>query len=363
MNLEDEVLNGRKEIHTDAYPMSIGELVNIYRDKELDIHPAFQRVFRWKLSQKSRLIESILLGIPLPSLFVAQRSDGVWDVVDGLQRISTILSFMGELLDEDGVKVAPLILEKTHYLPSLSGVSWTNGMPDELKRAFKREKIDVKIIKRESDENAKFELFQRLNTGGSDLSEQEVRNCLLLMLNKDAYNWLKSMSENKDFAACLGLTERLVEEKYEMELVLRFIILATYDERAIPEEDDIGPYITSKMKQLMVDQRFDFESHAKLFEKSFFLLNSTLGEDAFRRYSSQKGRHEGQFSVSLFECISAGIASAIQSGQSDDSVAEKLRSVVTKLGEETDYAAATKHGVRSIHRFPKLVQLARRLFS
>src|SRR5215211_9324737 len=90
MGLREEIDDKRKTIHSDGYAMSIGELLNLYRDGELDIHPEFQRFFRWSDWQKSRLIESILLGIPIPSIFVAQRQDGVWDVIDGLQRLSTI---------------------------------------------------------------------------------------------------------------------------------------------------------------------------------------------------------------------------------------------------------------------------------
>jgi len=75
MTLSEQVESKRKEIHSDAYPMSIGEIINLYLDKELDIHPEFQRIYRWTDVQKSRLIESILLGIPLPSFFVAQRED------------------------------------------------------------------------------------------------------------------------------------------------------------------------------------------------------------------------------------------------------------------------------------------------
>ncbi len=65
-------------------------LNNLYTDNELDLHPEFQRFFRWKPSQKSRFIESLLIGIPIPSIFVYQREDGVWDVIDGVQRLSTI---------------------------------------------------------------------------------------------------------------------------------------------------------------------------------------------------------------------------------------------------------------------------------
>src|SRR5437867_5035246 len=119
MALQDEIANQSVQIKTDSYQMSIGELLNLYRDRELDVHPEFQRVFRWSDTQKTRLIESILLGIPIPPIFVAQRTDGVWDVVDGVQRLSTIFQFVGELKDENSQAVAPLVLEKTKFLPSL----------------------------------------------------------------------------------------------------------------------------------------------------------------------------------------------------------------------------------------------------
>src|SRR6266699_3080952 len=93
MGLQQEIDKTRAEIRSDGYAISVSEWMSIYEKGELDIHPEFQRFFRWSLRQKSRLIESLLLGIPIPQIFVAQRPDGVWDVVDGLQRLSTIFEF------------------------------------------------------------------------------------------------------------------------------------------------------------------------------------------------------------------------------------------------------------------------------
>ena len=90
----------RKDIRTDRYSMSIGEWVNLYTSNELDIHPEFQRFFRWSSEQKSKLVESLLLGIPIPQIFVSQREDGTWDVIDGLQRLSTVFELMGILRNE-----------------------------------------------------------------------------------------------------------------------------------------------------------------------------------------------------------------------------------------------------------------------
>jgi len=112
MNLIEEIKLKSKEISTDSYSMSIGELVSMYKDGELNIHPEFQRFYRWKPEQKSRFIESILLGIPIPSIFVSQDPTGKWEVIDGLQRISTILQTMGELKNNEGSLVETLTLSK-----------------------------------------------------------------------------------------------------------------------------------------------------------------------------------------------------------------------------------------------------------
>ncbi len=116
MSLQQEIDNAREDIRTDGYAVSIGEWISLYEKEEIDIHPEFQRFFRWTPEQKTRLIESILLGIPVPQIFVAQREDGVWDVVDGLQRLSTIYQLVGILKDEEGRSVAPLVLTKNRVL-------------------------------------------------------------------------------------------------------------------------------------------------------------------------------------------------------------------------------------------------------
>jgi len=111
MGLQEELENRRKEIRTDAYSMSVGELNNLYENREIEIHPEFQRFFRWSPTPKTRLIESLLIGLPIPQVFVSQREDGIWDVVDGLQRLSTIYEFVGILRDENGQKQPPSTLE------------------------------------------------------------------------------------------------------------------------------------------------------------------------------------------------------------------------------------------------------------
>ncbi|WP_419832151.1 DUF262 domain-containing protein [Endozoicomonas atrinae] len=274
----------RKEIFTDSYPMSIGELVNLYKEGDLEINPAFQRFYRWSHTQKVRLIESILLGIPLPSIFVAQREDGVWDLVDGLQRVSTILSFMNELKGEDGKKSEALTLSATEYLPLLDGISWNEEnktLDNSLKRLFKREKVEIKIIKKESDTSTKFELFQRLNTGGSQLSDQEVRNCLLIMLNEDFYKTLSDIAKDQNFNESISISDRLYEERYEMELVLRLISLSHSTDDQLRGITDVSEFLTENLKSFS-ESDINWTEEKELFSKTFRIINATLAEDAFR---------------------------------------------------------------------------------
>jgi hypothetical protein len=128
--LAEEITSAQRQVRTDAYQMSIGEIVSMYDNREIIIDPEFQRLFRWDVGQKSKLIESLLLGIPLPSIFVFEKENGKWELIDGLQRVSTVLEFMGKLRNPDGGLEAPSILEGTKYLPSLHNSVWERFRSD-----------------------------------------------------------------------------------------------------------------------------------------------------------------------------------------------------------------------------------------
>ncbi|PKF44303.1 hypothetical protein CW664_11600 [Macrococcoides caseolyticum] len=124
--LEKQIKSKSKDIYTDSYSMSVGEIASMYDDGEIILQPDYQRFFRWTNSQKTRFIESLFLGIPIPPIFIYQQEDGVWAVIDGLQRLSTILQFMGKLRDDHNQdhNVSELSLESTRFLPALKGCKW-----------------------------------------------------------------------------------------------------------------------------------------------------------------------------------------------------------------------------------------------
>ncbi|MCD4732604.1 DUF262 domain-containing protein, partial [bacterium] len=122
--LEKQLETKRKEIYTESIAMSISELSSMYEEGSLYIKPAFQRYYRWKDEQKSRFIESILLKLPIPAIFVRQDSESNWEVIDGLQRLSTIFQFQGILKDEDKPAFG---LEKGSILSEMDGLFFNDG--------------------------------------------------------------------------------------------------------------------------------------------------------------------------------------------------------------------------------------------
>ena len=217
-DLMEELAKERKNIKTDSYDMSIGEIISLYQDGDLKLNPAYQRLYRWDKDHKVRFIESILIGIPIPEIFVAQKEDGKWDIVDGVQRISTLLQLVGELPGYE-----PLVLEGTKYLPSLQGLTWET-MPGDAKRLLKRARIGVNIILTENSIESQYELFQRLNTGGISLESQEIRNCLIIMLDESYYNRINELKNYENFKKCLSITEDKYKVEYHMELIVRYLI-------------------------------------------------------------------------------------------------------------------------------------------
>ncbi len=309
--LERQVGAARLAIAADGYPMSIGEITSMYRDGELIIRPEFQRLFRWSNGQKSRLIESILLGIPLPSIFVAQTDDGKWELVDGLQRVSTILQLQNELRGPDGSQAPALKLEATKYLPFLEGRSWDGpaGFPVALRLDIKRSKVDVKILRRESSQQAKFDLFQRLNNFGSALTAQEMRNALLVGASPVFFAWLQALRRERPFAETVSLTDSAEEEQYGLELVLRFLVLHNRPENLLSANKlkDFSEILDSESVALAMRHPEGAEALAETFRKTFEVISENGGPDVFRRWNAAKGSFAGSFLNTAFEVFGLGL--------------------------------------------------------
>jgi hypothetical protein len=365
MSLQEELDKIRPVIRTDDYSMSIGELSSLYEKRELDIHPEFQRFYRWDEYQKTRFIESVMLGIPIPPIFVSQRDDGVWDVVDGLQRLSTIFQFMGILKDSEGKIESPLVLEKTKHLPSLEGKLWEstekpeNSFDVAQRLYLKRSKLHVSIILRESSEFAKYELFQRINSGGSKLSDQEMRNCILVQKNPQMYRWLDELAHHDNFIQCTELTEKAIDERYDQELVLRFITLCKVEEKELSNVGDVGEYLMDMMVKKADNKGFNYDEEAQAFKTTFDILHDAIGENSFRRYDPKKQKYVGGFLITPFEVIALGIGYNYR----NPLTIKEYEPLIKRFWTDDISKLRAGSGIRASTRIPDTVPYGRALFS
>lgn len=356
MSLQEEITKKAGEIYREAYQMSIGELINLYKDDELDIHPEFQRVFRWSDYQKTKLIESIMLNIPIPQIFVSQSEDGTWDVIDGVQRLSTIFQFVGILKDENDELVPPLVLRATDDLPSFAGVKWQGeselAFTKEQQLTLKRARLDVIIIKKESDLNTKYELFQRLNTGGSLLSDQEVRNCLVIMSNKKIYTLVDELTKYSSFDKCVKISDRKSDEQYAMEMTVRLLVASAMNWDNISKYNELAELLDKEILNICSDRTYDLEQVKKDFNNMADLLYGAVGEDVFRKYDN--GKHSGPFLATAFQAITVGVLANINDIMEYPDNTKWLKEKVESLYTEEIYIKNTVPGVRAIPRFKEL---------
>lgn len=367
--LQIEIDSKIKEISTDSYAMSLGELMNLYLDNELDISPDFQRFFRWSQEQKSKLIESLFLGIPIPPIFVSQREDGVWDVVDGVQRLSTIFEFAGILKKSEEDSYPPSVLSGTKYLPSLNDKKWNserddpyNSLTASQRMFLKRAKINLQIILKQSDISTKYELFMRLNTLGSKLSDQEIRNCFLTMTNPHLYKWIEELSKNENFINATALSDRNIEEAFDKELVLRFLIFRNSPFNEVKKSDDLSVLLTEEMEAIALENtKIDLDEEKEIFEGTFALLNRVLGSDAFHKFDPTKDKFVRGFLVSGFEAIAIGISlnPELFSLNEDELIVKKIKEIWT----HDRFKEATIPGTRATSRVMKLKEFGQDFFN
>lgn len=359
--LIEEIDTAQRNVRTDAFQMSIGELVNLYDDGDIIIAPEFQRLFRWEIGQKSKLIESILLGIPLPSIFVYELENGKWELVDGLQRISSILEFMGKLRNSDGVISPPSVLESTKYLPSLHNTVWekspmiegvTESEQVELDRrlqlTIKRARIGVEILKRPSDSMTKFDLFQRLNSGGTAANEQEIRNCIILMVNAEYYRAIKTMAESEKFIEITGLKESQTEKQRHIEMAVRLLVhtFIEYDGKL-----DVGEYIDNGIVALAT--MGNIEQVGATIGSTVDLLHLASGGDALRRFSD--GAYIGRVGLVGLEAIAVGIAKNLNEIRALPNPVQFVRGKSQAFWAQPDVSNFVSPGMRGTTRIQKTI--------
>ncbi|MBQ4647430.1 MAG: DUF262 domain-containing protein [Candidatus Gastranaerophilales bacterium] len=353
-NIEKDIENKKGRIKTENVIISIGEIINLYKDKDIKLNPDFQRFFRWTKEQKSRLIESIFLGLPIPSFFVYEDNQNIWEVLDGLQRISSILEYIGELKNEENKAKEPLVLEGMQYLTSLEGTKWSD-LSDKLQRGFKKNTLPFIVMKNETSEIKKYQLFQRLNRGGTTLTEAEVRNCIILMepQGKALINMIDTMYNNVDFQNTVCLNERKKNEKADFDLVIRYLCFkySTIDELLAVKS--VGDFLNNKISKLAYEG-LNYKNEIEYFEYIFKQINLQLSKKAFRKWDTETLKPVGPFLMAQYEAVIYGILKSEN--------CSNLNNKLDYLISHDIYKEYSKGGIAVQGRWSNILELARSIF-
>jgi hypothetical protein len=306
-NLDDQIDTERNNLRTDKIDLSYGELASMYEAGELKITPEYQRLFRWDEDKQANFIESLLLGFPVPAIFVAETENGVWELVDGLQRVSTVFEFMGVRRDPEGdlVKASRLSFsaKDSRRLSLLDGFTFEE-MSLRSRLTLKRTYCRVEVIKVGSASNMKYDVFERLNTGGSRLEPQEIRNAIFRATNPDFMFYCDELASFPEFSNHLQISEYQEQSMFDRGLVLRFFTLKNNSEKF---DHDVEPFITSYIKKVIRSEvEFEQAEEGRIFKETFSLISAALGDDAWRH--NRDGIPKGAFSVYVFDAISVGVA-------------------------------------------------------
>lgn len=295
--LDSAIETKRNQLSTEKLDMSFGEIISMYQRGEIIINPEYQRLFRWTEFQKTRFLESLLLGIPVPPIFVAEDQNGKWELVDGLQRISTVLSFFDSLKDDKKNK-NKWTLTSGELISELNGYN-IDTIPIKHQLRIKRSYCRIEITKWNEAVDMRYELFNRLNTGGAHLTDQEIRNCIFRGIDQKLNTIISDLGNNVSFLDLISISDDKKEQLYNEELVLRFFTI--YDEWD-KIDSNFSIFLTDYMKRKVKEQK-DFSEIAVIFVNTVNLL-LPLGKKIFRFSNNQ-------FSTSLYDAIFVGIAKNI----------------------------------------------------
>jgi uncharacterized protein with ParB-like and HNH nuclease domain len=329
------------KISIDTKVMLLEACLRRIEQKTIILTPDFQRNEVWNISKKSKLIESILLKIPIPMFYVSADEKGVYSVVDGLQRLSTIRDFVlgkeymvspgtNNVQKGNGFKLTGLEFWGDKY----DGCTF-NALPVEMQNRILETEFTFTIINPGTPEEVKRNIFKRINTGGEPLTPQEIRNALY---TGAATEFLKKMAQKKEFSGATSNSVR-TERMLDRELVLRSLAFMIRNYSAYPKNGDMDRFLSDTMRIINIMPSLKRREAGKFFkeeeskkegilEKDILIKDITyleprfingmvrtkaiFGKHTFRRSYGNKRR--APINKSLFELLSVSLSGLSDSG-------------------------------------------------
>lgn len=342
-----------KEINIKSKTMSLDNIIKRIRESEIDMAPDFQRKGDlWTPDKQSRLIESMLIKLPLPAFYFDGTEDEKWLVVDGLQRLSAIKNFV---VDES------LRLQGLEFLENISGKTFSE-LPRNYRRMIEETEIVAYIINPGTPADVKFNIFKRINTGGLVLEPQEIRHALNQGIPSKFVARLAQLESFKEATQNVIATDRMLDREF----VTRF--LAFYLNGPKGYKPDLDTFMTSSMGQLKSKTTDELNKIKEAFDKAMKLSKIIFGKWAFRKVYSIKERRK-PINKALFEVWSVELANFTPEEQKRAELRKRnIFQEFTKLmnDDETFVAAitsATGDKGRVNYRYNKIHELLNKCIS
>jgi len=288
----DEPSVERRKIFTDKLDPPIESLYLKQKRGDLILDPLFQRRPVWELGRQSKLIESILLEVPIPVFYLAESQDGTEEVIDGQQRFRAFFDYLDGKFSLKGLKA----------IPEINGRKFTE-LEKPMQKLIENYSVRTVTFKKESDENLRFEIFERLNTGAMPLNDQELRNCIY----RGRYNQLLiDLSEDQDYRFLMGLT-RPEKRMKDVEYVLRFA--SFFHSTYLNYKPSMARFLNEDMRKYQHISQSDENELTKAFKQTMSIIRSVLGKNAFHRfYRGEEESKDGyweqkRFNASIYDVL------------------------------------------------------------
>jgi hypothetical protein len=353
---EDEVIEqitspfDPEHIDIDTRTTTVDLLLSRLRNEMIDLAPDFQRKAGiWTDGKQSRLIESLLLRIPIPSFYAAEKKDGSWAIVDGIQRLTSIARFV----EPQTVGADPLKLTGLEYLRNFDEASFAD-LSGKLQIRMRETEVVVHVIRRGTPEPVMFNVFARINTGGEPLTRQEIRHALI---PGRARTLLAELAETKEFRQATG-NSVVGDRMADREMVLRFLAFRMTSPHAY-KPGDFDAFLAEAMHQV---NRLDSADEDRLrtdFITAMLAAKGIFGPHAFRKYRRNQQR-KSPINKALFEAVAVNLASL---GDDDREALQQIDVIdaFAELMEDVEFERAISVGTGDARKVRKRFDAVREL--
>ena len=339
-----------EDIRVSTRNFSLRNMIDMIAEGGLDLAPDFQRLHVWKPVQKVLLIESVLLQIPLPAFYFAEDATGVMQVVDGVQRLSTINDFVAG----DPKRGGGFPLIGLEYLSDVKGKRF-NDLPAVWKRRIQNTQIVAHVIEPSTPAAVMYDIFRRINTGGTPLRAQEIRHCVS---KKRGRAFLKELAETAAFETATTGKLKNHRRMADRELALRFVAFWCRGPEGYLSNDSLESFLLRATRSLDDEQEIGARALVEIqsaFERGLTLAHEVFGGHAFRKWP--KGVEQlAPINRALFETWTVELARADKAVVREN--AEKLKELARQgMASDSTYIASVSSAtgdVRAVRaRFEK----------